>query len=100
MTDLKFQVKNLGVIKAGEFVQKPLTLFCGPNNSGKTWVMYSLYHYHGFMAELIHQRRRDKVLKQSLAKFNVPKHLCSDRLRRFAGFRIEEEKTYLGKLLQ
>ena len=35
MTDLKFQVKNLGVIKAGEFVQKPLTLFCGPNNSGK-----------------------------------------------------------------
>ena len=70
MTDLKFQVENLGVIKAGEFVQKPLTLFCGPNNSGKTWVMYSLYHYHGFMVELTHQRRRDKALKKSLAKFN------------------------------
>ena len=43
MTNLKFQVENLGVIKAGEFTQKPLTIFCGPNNSGKTWVMYSLY---------------------------------------------------------
>jgi len=44
--NLKFEVSNLGVIKSGAFVQKPLTLFCGPNNSGKTWAMYSLYYCH------------------------------------------------------
>ena len=77
MTNLKFQVENLGVIKAGEFTQKPLTIFCGPNNSGKTWVMYSLYHYHGSMAGLAYERRKEKAEKQeekapkqSLAGFN------------------------------
>ena len=77
MTNLRFQVENLGVIKTGEFTQKPLTIFCGPNNSGKTWVMYSLYYCHGSMAGLARERRKEKVekqdekaLKQSLAGFN------------------------------
>ena len=70
MTNLKFQVENLGVIQAGKFTQKPLTIFCGPNNSGKTWVMYSLYHCHGCMMALAHKKRKKKALKQSLAAFN------------------------------
>ncbi|WP_025771979.1 AAA family ATPase [Thioalkalivibrio sp. HK1] len=43
--DLKFKVENLGVVHKGEFTQKSLTIFCGPNNSGKTWVMYALYFW-------------------------------------------------------
>ncbi len=39
----QFEVKNLGGIKEGRFQVKPLTIFCGPNNSGKTWTTYSLY---------------------------------------------------------
>lgn len=85
MTNLKFQVENLGVIKAGEFTQKPLTIFCGPNNSGKTWVMYSLYHCHAYMAGLAYEKGKEKAArpgsptvgkqeekapKQSLAGFN------------------------------
>ena len=70
MTDLKFKVKNLGVIEEGKFTQKPLTLFCGPNNSGKTWVMYSLYYYHASMARLARLRRGHKALRKSLAEFN------------------------------
>ncbi len=50
--DLVFQVKNLGAVRAGRFTQKPLTLFCGPNNSGKTWAMYSLYHWHRRLVRL------------------------------------------------
>ncbi len=45
-------VENLGVIRQGQFTQKPLTLFCGPNNSGKTWAMYSLYHSYGWLEHL------------------------------------------------
>ena len=85
MTNLKFQVENLGVIRTGEFTQKPLTIFCGPNNSGKTWVMYSLYHCHAYMPRLAYEKGKEKVarpgsptvekqeekaLKQSLAGFN------------------------------
>ena len=65
VTNLKFQIENLGVIKTGEFIQKPLTIFCGPNNSGKTWVMYSLYHCHGCMTALAHKKRKEKAARLS-----------------------------------
>ena len=44
--EFDFEVKNLGVVDEGSFTHKPLTIFCGPNNSGKTWAMYSLYHFY------------------------------------------------------
>ena len=83
MTDLTFRVKNLGVIKAGEFIQKPLTIFCGPNNSGKTWAMYSLYHYYYMMAELANLRARDEIPErdQTLAEFN--KHISKTLMEVF-----------------
>lgn len=65
MTNLKFQVENLGVIKIGKFIQKPLTIFCGPNNSGKTWVIYSLYYCHGSMVGLAHEKRKEKAARLS-----------------------------------
>lgn len=45
----RFHVENLGCIKSGDFEVKPLTLLCGPNNTGKTWAMYALY---GFLGEV------------------------------------------------
>lgn len=44
--DLTFEVRNLGNVRQGNFSHKPLTVFCGPNNSGKTWTLYSLYHFY------------------------------------------------------
>ena len=43
----RFHLENLGCITSGDFEVKPLTLLCGPNNTGKTWAMYALY---GFLA--------------------------------------------------
>ncbi len=43
-TEPTFSARNLGSVRQGQFTQKPLTLFCGPNNSGKTWTLYSLYY--------------------------------------------------------
>ena len=45
-TDFNFRVANLGSVRAGAFTQKPLTIFCGPNNTGKTWALYSLYYFY------------------------------------------------------
>ena len=44
-TQLQFSIKNLGCIEEGHFALKPLTLLCGPNNTGKTWAMYALYGF-------------------------------------------------------
>ncbi|ESM72325.1 TPA: AAA family ATPase [Klebsiella michiganensis] len=40
-----FSFKNIGCIAKGEIDAKPLTLLCGKNNTGKTWVMYGLYGF-------------------------------------------------------
>jgi predicted ATPase len=40
---MKITVRNLGPISAeAQFELKPLTIFIGPNNSGKTWLAYVL----------------------------------------------------------
>ena len=73
---LCFEVENLGIIRGGEFTQKPLTVFCGPNNSGKTWAMYSLYYFYRLLpgvAEVnIHSESRNSRTTRtiSLKRFN------------------------------
>ena len=49
--DPAFCVRNLGSVRRGRFVHKPLTIFCGPNNTGKTWTLYSLYHFWSQLME-------------------------------------------------
>ena len=41
---MKIQVENLGAIKNAKInLDKPLTLFCGQNNTGKTYLAYIIY---------------------------------------------------------
>lgn len=74
LKDLRFEIRNLGIIRGGEFTQKPLTIFCGPNNSGKTWTMYSLYYFHILLSKFADpERRRENRNPRtivSLEKFN------------------------------
>lgn len=49
----RFRVANLGCVESGELEVKPLTLLCGPNNTGKTWVMYALYGFLNLPAPLL-----------------------------------------------
>ena len=62
-----FRVRNMGSIREGRFTLKPLTIFCGPNNSGKTWVMYSLYHCCQLLNNLTQATDDDKP---DLEEFN------------------------------
>jgi hypothetical protein len=39
----KVRVQDLGRIKAAELTIRPLTIFCGPNNTNKTWTAYAIY---------------------------------------------------------
>ena len=57
---LIFEIENLGRIKTGSFEERPLTIFCGPNNSGKTWTLYSLYYFHKYWLDIITGRSIEK----------------------------------------
>ena len=110
MPDLKFKVKNLGSVRNGEFTQKPLTLFCGPNNSGKTWVMYSLYHCQQwlqfFAEEKIGPETTETTEQLTLDTFNkeVSGSLndlfnTTDKLLHGARFQLKMESAQFDKLL-
>lgn len=39
---MKIKVNGLGVVRRAEIELKPLTIFVGPNNAGKTWLAYTI----------------------------------------------------------
>lgn len=47
---MKIEIKNLGAVKEGQVKIKPLTVFIGPNNSGKTWTAYGVSSIFGPIA--------------------------------------------------
>ena len=65
---LTFSIENLGAVRQGSITRRPLTLFCGPNNSGKTWVMYSLYHYH-YALKWLTEKVDNEVAELKLADY-------------------------------
>lgn len=39
---MRISIQNLGIVKNADIDMRPLTIFVGPNNAGKTWTAYSL----------------------------------------------------------
>ena len=42
---MKIRIKNLGILKQAEFSLGDLTIICGENNTGKTYMAYALYDF-------------------------------------------------------
>ncbi len=71
---MNIEFEQLGVIKKGEINLNDLTLLCGQNNTGKTYVMYSLYGlldkdfevHFDFIQEIVHKLAQKNVYKLDL----------------------------------
>lgn len=83
---MKFKFDKLGYVDRGEIELSDLTLICGPNNSGKTYVSYSIYGFlHSFVSlidfslstEQMEQLTSEGVLTIDLSKYgkNILKHI-------------------------
>src|SRR5437667_7196094 len=64
---MKVTVRNLGVIRKAEVDLKPLTIFVGPNNAGKTWLAYTLAGIFGSYGrnEYIRAYIEDKIPEET-----------------------------------
>jgi len=66
---MKIYFERLGLIKKGTLNLNDLTLLCGPNNTGKTYAMYSLYGlldknfevHFDFVPDIVRQLAKKKV---------------------------------------
>lgn len=95
----KFNVRNLGGIQFGEFVHKPLTIFCGENNTGKTWTLYALYSFHRLLSAMQLSQEEDCVKHietlNELVSENLPRLFNTSSLHTAeATFHIDEEWRY------
>ena len=67
--EFKFTFKNFGPIIDADVEIKPLTILCGPNNSGKTYISYAIY---GFLNGWTESLPFSKVLglRKKISEFN------------------------------
>ena len=69
LPELKFAVNGLGSVQCGEFTQRPLTIFCGENNTGKTWTLYCLYYFHHVAQGLVFSEDETPPSREDLNDF-------------------------------
>ena len=59
--DMKFEFKNLGPIYRGEIELADLTVLCGKNNTGKTYITNSIYSFFQNWVDLIEWDLPDEI---------------------------------------
>ncbi|MDJ0511754.1 MAG: AAA family ATPase [Crocosphaera sp.] len=89
---MKFEIHNLGYIKQAEIELGDLTIICGKNNTGKTYVNYAIY---GFLKTLKSnldfeiENEVNQLLEQGTVKINL-----SEYNNKFTNSVVEFSKLY------
>ena len=61
---MKIHIKNLGVIQYAEIDISNMTIICGMNNSGKTYIVYAIYGFLYFWANDFEIPIDDEIVKK------------------------------------
>ncbi|BAP56931.1 hypothetical protein THII_2634 [Thioploca ingrica] len=72
---MKFQFEKLGSINKAELELGDLTIICGENNTGKTYVSYAIYGFlatwNKFINFELSQEKIDNLLKEGILKIDL-----------------------------
>ena len=69
---MKVNIKELGYVKNIQLdLDKDLTILCGPNNTGKTYVAYAIYGLMKFRSELPKSKKVAEEIKSLIEKGQV-----------------------------
>ncbi len=80
---MEFKFKNLGFIKEANIEMGNLTIICGENNTGKTYLTYSIYAFYDKLLAL------DKVEIDIKEKIGIIENTFADKLTQI--FFVEED---------
>lgn len=76
---MKFEFDNLGPIKYGQIELGKLTVFCGKNNTGKTYVNYLIYGFYYYL------RQRMLSMEDKLQEaYTIHKDYCDIHVEKVA----------------
>lgn len=69
---MKVEIKELGYVKSVQLdLGKDLTILCGPNNTGKTYVAYAIYGLMKFRSELPKSKKVGEEIKNLIEKGQI-----------------------------
>lgn len=90
---------NLGPIKSGEIELNNLTIFCGRNNQGKTYVSYALYGIIDTLSELVNDLFSGDEINYLIKKqkMEYEKSIFIDRISKKIYSNFEERKRKILK---
>jgi len=95
---MKIELKNIGTIKQAEIdLEKNLLIFCGPNNSGKTYVAYTLYGIH--LNQLDLNRKNDLIEPISSSLFKEGEAIFQIELNQVKTILKEKEIESTNQLI-
>lgn len=77
---LELSVRNFGPITEGSFELRPMTVFVGPSNSGKSYMAALVYAMHRFFCSFTENSDYSSI---------PPSFFGEDRLRRTKGFSVD-----------
>lgn len=76
---MKFEFKNLGPIYQGELELANLTVLCGKNNTGKTYITNMLYSFFQNWERLIEwempQKELTELLQKGIISLDLEEHI-------------------------
>lgn len=73
---MKVIIQNLGIIHYAELSPAELTLICGNNNSGKTYVTYALFGFFTLWKQLITSKVPDDLIEQLWKDSHIDLDMC------------------------
>ena len=72
---MELSIKNLGPLKQAEFELGELTIICGHNNTGKTYVTYAvfgfLFKWRRFLSIQIPDKNITELLTEGATELNI-----------------------------
>ncbi len=94
---MKVKIQNLGALRQAEFSLGEMTVFCGGNNTGKTYATYALFGFLSFWREVFSIRVKDEEINQLLADGVV--HIgVSEYIKHAERFLLDGCSAYIKQL--
>ncbi|WP_374334606.1 AAA family ATPase [Leeia sp.] len=95
---MKFHLKKIGIIDKADLELSNLTIICGENNTGKTYITYAIYGFLALWRDIVSDTLRDDVQKL-LEKENFTQIDLSEIFKNGINTHLEElGKRYQHKL--
>lgn len=96
---MKVDIKELGYVKNVQLdLDKDLTILCGPNNTGKTYVAYAIYGLMKFRSDLPKSKKVSEEIKNLLEKGQIEIDIIELLLENNSTYLNAIGKSYLKQL--